>query len=140
MGHAYRANRKLFTSKILVSNSTTYTHISQKILKAMAARCMLYWITPVLVEKAKADDTNDELKSFNLSERDFVFCLQLWILHVCFCENLRNLKCWLRDRANVFLSLLTLYQTFSSNKIFVSNINLPSKMPLQSIVTNCLPH
>ncbi|CAK9006840.1 Uncharacterized protein SCF082_LOCUS9197 [Durusdinium trenchii] len=49
--HSARAKQKLFNRKILVS-PTSYTHLSQKFLKGLAARMMIFWITPILHEEA----------------------------------------------------------------------------------------
>lgn len=47
---ASRANRKLFTAKVLSPGGTSYAAVSQKILKGAAARIFLYWLSGVLFE------------------------------------------------------------------------------------------
>lgn len=53
--HASRASHKLFSKKILRPSTTSYTHISQKVLKGVAARFVIYWLRPLLHSVALAD-------------------------------------------------------------------------------------
>lgn len=46
--HASRASHRLFTKKILKPSTVAYTHISQKVLKGVATRFVIFWLVPFL--------------------------------------------------------------------------------------------
>ena len=51
--HGSRAARKLFTVGILSPSTTSYAHLSQKMLKGAAAKIIIYWLCGVVCEKAR---------------------------------------------------------------------------------------
>eukprot|EP00435_Cladocopium_sp_Y103_P043542 s2538_g12.t1 len=53
-----RANKELFTTEIISPSTTAYVHISQKILKGAASRFIIFWLTPILFEKARAESAS----------------------------------------------------------------------------------
>ena len=66
----YRASPRLFTAKILVPPSAAYTSISQKVLKGIAARVLIYWLTARLAELT---DDSIHHKQLNWQQRKFVW-------------------------------------------------------------------
>ena len=74
--NAARARQKLFSRKILV-NKTTYTHISQKFLKGLAARIMIFWITPTLYQKAV--ENPQDVHQVQLGFALFVVVSWVWV-------------------------------------------------------------
>lgn len=57
-----RASRKLFTSRVLQPDTTSYVDISQKVLSATAARYMVHWISSLACQFAAWTGNNDDLK------------------------------------------------------------------------------
>lgn len=66
VAHGLRANRKLFTMSAISPTSVAYAHISQKLLKAAAARMFLFWIT-TLVHQSALDNPSLHNKCFGRS-------------------------------------------------------------------------
>lgn len=56
--HASRASRKLFQLATISPSSTGYAHASQKILKAAAARLMVFWVADLVFQCAQVEPTN----------------------------------------------------------------------------------
>ena len=89
--HGARANKKMFAAQVLRSEG--YPHVSQKLLKGIAARTMSYWLCP-LVYKAALEAETPHAKC--LASRLFV-------------------RKRARHRANVFLAITTLYTLVTEN-------------------------
>lgn len=106
--HTSRASGKLFTKKILQPSTTSYTSVSQKVLKGIAARFFICWLSPIVNKVAL--ETGDVYATHLRSNR---IVLLLWknCLQQCSMEQLIGL----RHRANTVNAVANIYTMIADN-------------------------
>ena len=72
-GFQDRATRKLFTTRVLQPETTSYTEISQKILSATAARYMVHWLCNLAVQFCQWTGDEADMK-LNFTDLMNLFC------------------------------------------------------------------